>query len=127
MTFKTIVAALALAGLLPLAALAQGSSNGTAKASKADAEKVAATIRGDKAKIEVYCETDKLGAQMFEAEKNKDTKKLEALGKRMDALTKQLGPDYAKLMQAMDGMDPDSKQAQDIGEVLGGLDKLCGG
>jgi starvation-inducible outer membrane lipoprotein len=121
MKLKTIAAALALA-MLPLAAQAQSAP----KITKADAQKVVKMIGADKAKTKAYCEMAKLGDEMDAADKKKDTKKVEALSKKMDALTDQLGPDYGKLMQGMEGLKPDSKQAQEIGGVLDGLDKLCG-
>jgi hypothetical protein len=37
-----------------------------------------------------------------------------------------LGPEYVNLMQGLQGLDPDSKQAQEIGGVLDALDQQCG-
>ena len=119
MTLKSIAAVLAIT-VLPLATPAQ------AAASKAEAQKVVKIISSDQAKLKAYCEMSKLGAQADEADKKKDTKTVEALGKRMDALSDQLGPEYAKLMEGLDGMKQDSKQAQEVGAVIEGLDKLCG-
>ncbi len=39
---------------------------------KADAQKVVSIIKGDKAKIQVYCEIDDLGEQIGEADQKKD-------------------------------------------------------
>ncbi len=46
---------------------------------KADAQRVVSSIKGDKAKIQVYCEIDDLGEQIGEADQKKDYKKVEAL------------------------------------------------
>ncbi len=119
MTLKSIAAVLAIV-VLPLAAPAQ------AAPTKAQAQQVVKMISGDKAKVKIYCEMSKLGDQIDAADKKKDTKTVEALSKKMDAMTAQLGPDYAKLMEGLQGMKPDSKQAQEIGDVMDGLDKQCG-
>ena len=118
MKLTSIVAALALAAV-PAAAYA-------AKATKADAQKVVKLISADKAKTKTYCDMAKLGDEAQEAEQKKDNKKLDELAKKMDDMGKQLGPEYVSLMQGMQDIDPDSKESKDIGEVLEGLDKLCG-
>jgi hypothetical protein len=118
MKLTSIVAAVALAAV-PAAAYA-------AKATKADAQKVVKLISADKAKTKTYCDMAKLGDEAQEAEQKKDNKKLDELAKKMDDMGKQLGPEYVALMQGMQDIDPDSKESKDIGEVLEGLDKLCG-
>ena len=121
MTLKSIAAILAIAAL-PLAAQAQSAP----KASKAEAQRVVKMISSDKGKTRIYCEMSKLGQQIDDADKKKDSKTVDALSKKMDELSGQLGPEYAKLMEGLDAMKPESKQAQEIGDVLDGLDKLCG-
>ena len=119
MTLKSIAAVLAIT-VLPLATPAQ------AAASKAEAQRVVKMISSDKGKTRTYCEMSKLGQQIDDADKKKDSKTVDALSKKMDELSGQLGPEYAKLMEGLDAMKPESKQAQEIGDVLDGLDKLCG-
>ena len=121
MTLKSIVAVFAVA-ILPVAAQAQKAP----KPTKAEAQHVIKMISDDKAKVKAYCEMAKLGDELDEADKKKDNKKIDELSKKMDALTEQLGPDYTKLMDGLQAMNPDSKEAQEIGDLLDGLDKLCG-
>ncbi len=119
MTLKSIAAVIAVA-VLPFATQAQ------AAPTKAQAQQVVKSISADKGKTKIYCDMSKLGDQMDAADKKKDTKTVDALSKKMDAMTAQLGPDYAKLMDGLQAMKPDSKEAKEIGDVMDGLDKLCG-
>jgi predicted outer membrane protein len=121
MTLKSIAAVFAIL-LLPLAASAQDAP----KPTKAAAQQVVKTIGGDKAKLKIYCEMGKLDEQIGAADQKKDTKTVDELTKRMDDMAQQLGAEYLNLMQGLQGLDPDSKQAQEIGGVLDALDQQCG-
>ncbi|MGB9045411.1 MAG: hypothetical protein WCC81_23490 [Pseudolabrys sp.] len=89
------------------------------------AQKVVKTISGDKAKTQTYCDIGKLGDQIQEAEKKNDMNKIDELNSKMGGLATNLGPEYVELMSGLEDMDPNSKEAKDIGVVLEGLDKLC--
>jgi hypothetical protein len=93
---------------------------------KDDAQEVVSTIRGDKAKTQAYCRINSLGGQMVEAAQEKDSKKAEALFKRVDDLEKQLGPQYRALFNALYDADPNSKDVQDILSMFDSLDQSCG-
>jgi hypothetical protein len=112
-----MLVAAALVALLPVAAQAQ--------AVKARAQKVVAMISGDKAKTKAYCELVKVGDQLDKADEKKDEKAIDALSDKMDALEKQLGPDYAALMTDVQKMKQDSKEAQEVGDMLGALEDKC--
>lgn len=84
----SIVAVLLLAGA---PAFAQPPKT-TAKATRADAEKVVKVISTDKAKSKAYCDMAKLGEQIDAAEQKKDQKTVDALSKQMDALSEKVGP-----------------------------------
>jgi hypothetical protein len=112
-----VLAAAATIAFLPLAAQAQ--------ALKARAQKVVATIGGDKAKMKVYCELMTVGEQLDKADEKKDEKAVDALAAKMDALEKQLGPDYTALMDGLQKLKQDSKEAQEVGDVLGALEDKC--
>ena len=43
----------------------------------------------------------------------------------MDELAKKLGPEYVALMDGLQDINPNSQVGQEIGSVLGALDKLC--
>ncbi|MBX6328602.1 MAG: hypothetical protein IRY89_08505 [Pseudolabrys sp.] len=109
--------AAAVTVLMPLGVQAQK------KASPADAERVVKLISADKAKIKTYCDMVKLGDAVQEAEQKKDNKKMEEIGKRMDEMSQQLGPEYVALMESMENLS--EKEAEAIGTVLERLDKLC--
>lgn len=65
---------------------------------KADNQKVTGAIRGDKAKGRAYCELMSIPAQMEHAD---DKKALLALGRRINELEEQLGPEYQELLNAL--------------------------
>ena len=117
-----ILAAAAIIAVAPLAAQAQK----TAKPTKAQADKVVAIIKGDKAKVQVYCDMTKLGEQLDQADQKKDQKKVDELSKQLDEMSEKLGPDYLALVNGMQDMDPSSKAGQEIAAALEPLDKMCG-
>jgi hypothetical protein len=124
MKLKLFVAIAAIAAIAALTVGAQAQPK-PKKVTKADAQKVVALISADKAKTQIYCDMAKLGEQIDQADQKKDSKKVEELGTKMDEMTQKLGPEYAALMDGLQGMDPESKEGKDIGAVLDGLDALC--
>ena len=119
---KKIAAAAFLVAMLPLGAQAQKPP----KPTKAAAQQVVKLISGDQAKLKTYCEMGKLDEQIAAAEKKKDDKTVDALSKKLDAMAQQLGPEYVSLMTGLQNADPNSKDVQEIGQVLGELEKHCG-
>jgi hypothetical protein len=95
------------------------------KPTKADVQKVVSGISGDKNKIQAYCDLSKLNQQMADAEDKKDTKTLQTLGPKADALMEKLGPDYAKLMDGLDQVDENSPEGKDFSTIFDTLDKQC--
>ena len=95
------------------------------KPTKADAQKVLASISADKGKMQTFCDLGKLNDQMGALDEKKDAKKLEALGKQADALAQKLGPDYAKLMDGMEQLDEKSADGKDIMAAFENLGKQC--
>jgi hypothetical protein len=89
------------------------------------AQKLVKTISADKAKTQTYCDIGKLGDQIQEADKKNDMKNIDELNSKMEELAAKLGPDYVELIGGLDNIDPNSKEAQDIGLALDSLDKLC--
>ena len=112
---------------MPLYAHAQGAkpAQGAPKATKAAAQKVVQVISADKAKTKTYCDISALTEQLDKAEEKKDKKMIDELSKKAEDMSKQLGPEYAALMDGMQSIKPDSKEGEEIGSVLDGLDKLC--
>ena len=118
-----LVAAISLFAALPVVAQAQSNAP---KPTVADAQKVVQLITGDKAKLKAYCDMGKLQEQMEAAEQKKDTKAAQALGAKADALSQQIGPEYVKLMDGLDNVDPSSAEGKQFSTVFDGLIKQCG-
>jgi hypothetical protein len=128
MNLKLVIAA-AFVSALPALALAQGQQSGAPNApkpTKADAQKVVAIIKGDKAKTQAFCQLGAINDQMAEADQKKDEKKLEALGKQADALAEKIGPEYVSLMDGLDQVEENSAAGKEIAATLSQLDNLCG-
>jgi hypothetical protein len=97
------------------------------KPTAADIQNVAQIISGDKAKLQAYCESKKLYDQMAAAYKKNDSKTADALSKQADALVGKLGPEYLKVMDGLQQIDPNSSEGKEFMSVISGLDKLCAG
>jgi hypothetical protein len=128
MTLK-IVVTVALLAAFPIVAQAQQKPPAPAanmpKPTAADIQKLVQTISADKAKVKTYCDIGGLQDQMDQAEKKKDTKTLQALGAKVDELTKQLGPDYEKVMGGLDQVDPNSAEGKKFTALFEPLFKQC--
>ena len=124
MNLRLIVTILVIAAA-PVCAQAQKPT--PAKVTKADAQKVLKIISSDKAKTRVYCQMAKLGDQMEQANETGDAKKFDALFQKMYQLGKQLGHEYAALVDGLQDIDPQSEAGQEISSTLDALDNLCGG
>jgi hypothetical protein len=120
-----LVAVITALVTLPALVHAQGAPPSNApKPTKADAQKVVQIISNDKAKTQAYCDMSKLYEQMQTAAE-KDSKKVETLGKQADALAAKLGPEYNKLMDGLDGINPNSNEGKELDSILSKLDDLC--
>jgi peptidoglycan hydrolase CwlO-like protein len=123
MNLKLIVAILVITAV-PVCAQTQPPS--AAKVvTRADVQKVARIIRGDKAKTQIYCDIGKLGGQIEEANEKKDSKTANELSQKMKELEKKLGPEYVALMEGLQDIDPESDEGTEIEAALVVLDKLC--
>ena len=81
----------------------------------------------DKAKLQTYSESKKLYDQMGAAYKKNDSKTADALSKQADALASKLGPEYSKVMDGLEQVDPNASEGKEFMAILSGLDKLCTG
>jgi hypothetical protein len=127
MNLKLVVAVAAIAAMPVLAQAQQkgGPPPAAKPPTKADVQKVLNQIKGDKAKLDTYCQIAKIGDQAQAAAEKKDQKKVEDLNKQAEALGQKLGPDYQKLMASMEDIDPESKEGKDIISVFDSLDATC--
>jgi hypothetical protein len=87
------------------------------KASKADVQKLADSIKGDKTKLGQFCDVMKLQDEYSAAAEKKDEKKLQELDKQMEEGTKKIGPDFDKITA--------SELDDDSAAILDNLAKSC--
>jgi len=125
MKLKLVAVITALVTLPALVHAQGGPPSNAPKPTKADAQKVVQIISNDKTKTQAYCEMSKLYEQMQTADQNKDSKKIETLGKQADVLAGKLGPEYNKLMDGLNGVDPNSNEGKELDSILSKLDNLC--
>jgi hypothetical protein len=95
------------------------------KPSMADVQKLVQTISADPAKLKAYCDMGKVQEQMEPAMKKNDKKTIDALGAKIDALSQQIGPDYIKVMDGLDSVDPSSAEGKKFGALFDPLIKQC--
>ena len=122
-----LVMAVSLFAVVPIIAYAQN-NNSAEKAPKptmADAQKLAQMISSDKAKLKAYCDMGKLQEQMEQADQKKDDNALEALSAKVDSLTQQIGPEYVKVMEGLEEIDPNSAEGKRFDAVFNSLTKQC--
>jgi uncharacterized protein YlxW (UPF0749 family) len=120
---KIFVAILLIAAV---PAYAQAQTRSTPKVTKGDAQKVLKIIRSDKAKIQTYCEINKVSDQMNEVYGKNDKKTLDELSQKIDRLEKILGPEYVALMDGLQKLGPENKKR--VAEIMlqfAALDRLC--
>jgi hypothetical protein len=67
-----------------------------------------------------------MSEQIDAAAQKKDEKKLDELSQKADAMGEKIGPEYIALMDGLQAMDPNSKEAEELGGMLDALDNLCG-
>jgi hypothetical protein len=122
MKLKLVAAISALA--IPALAHAQ-QSGPQPKPTKADVQNVVQIITSDKAKTQAYCDLTKLENQVKALQQNTDTKTVETLTKQAEVLIDKLGPEYFKLMDGLEKVDPKSSEAKEFMSILSELDKRC--
>ena len=111
---------------LAIPALAHAQQSGSQpKPTKADAQNVVQIITSDKVKTQAYCDLTKLEEQVKAVQQNTDTKMVETLTKQAEALIDKLGPEYFKLMDGLEQVDPKSSEAKEFMSILSELDKRC--
>ena len=121
-----LVAALSALAIPALAHAEQSGPQPTVpKPTKADAQKVVQIITSDKVKAQAYCDLTKLEGQVKALPQNTDTKTVETLTKQAEALIDKLGPEYFKLMDGLEKVDPKSTEAKEFMSILSELDKGC--
>jgi hypothetical protein len=125
MKLKLVAAISALAAIPALAHAQQGAQPSVPKPTKAEVQNVVQIVTTDKAKTQAYCDLTKLYDQVEAAQQKSDTKTVETLGKQADALIDKLGPEYSKMIDGLEQVDPNSSEGKDFMSILSELDKRC--
>ena len=125
MKLKLVAAISVLAAIPALAHAQQGGPPKVPKPTKADAQNVVQIITSDKVKTQAYCDLNKLEGEVKAADQKNDTKTLEALSKQAKSLVDELGPEYFKLMDGLEQVDPKSGEGKEFMSILSELDKAC--
>jgi DNA uptake protein ComE-like DNA-binding protein len=102
-----------------------GPQQQAAKPTEAQVQKIVSDVGANKAKLDSYCKISKLQQQMGALDEKKDAKKLQALGQQADAEAQKLGPDFEKVMDGLEQVDPNSAEGKKLGAILASLDTKC--
>jgi hypothetical protein len=89
------------------------------------ARKVVGTIGGDRARTRIYCQMLDLCEQLDQVDREKNSKKAMDLSQQIDLLQKKLGSDFVALVQALEKIDPNSPDGQELASIIDSLDEHC--
>ena len=122
---RKLVAAISALAIPALAHAQQSNPQPTVpKPTKADAQNVVQIIVSNEVKTQAYCDLIKLEGQVKAVQQN-DTKAIETLTKQAEVLIDKLGPEYFKMMDGLEKVDPKSSEAKEFMSILSELDKGC--
>ncbi len=125
MNVKCLITGFIIAAMPVFAQAQQRGNPDVPMPTKADAERVVQIISGDKTKTKQFCEIANLDDQFEQASKRKDTKKVEELSEKVAELGQKIGPEFIRLIDGIEQLNPRIKEGQEIFAVLEALDKLC--
>jgi hypothetical protein len=122
-----LVVAVTLSITVPVIALAQKQSptKTAPKPTIAQVRKLVQVISSNKAKLKAYCDANQLDEQIVEAERRKDSHALEALNAKADGLERQISPEYTKVMDGLEEVDPNSAEGKQIAAAINTPMKQC--
>lgn len=126
MTLKLVVA-VTLSITVPVIAFAQKESptKTAPKPTIAQVRKLVKMISSHKAKLKTYCDANQLDEQIVEAERRKDSHALEDLNAKADSLERQISPEYTRVMDGLEEVDPNSAEGKQIAAAINTLMKQC--
>jgi hypothetical protein len=81
------------------------------------AQKLVASISGDPAKLKAYCDLSKIEDQMDNAVRERDEKVLSSLVAKMDKLQDDLGPEFKKVSDGLEGVEPNSAKGKKFSDA----------
>ena len=122
-----LLTAVAIFATAPIVTFAQNGdpADQAPKPTLADAQKVVQTISSDKTKLQAYCELGKLQDQVEKAEEGNDAKAVDALVGKADALEQQIGPEYLRIVEGLEEIDPKSAEGEKFAVVFNALHDKC--
>ena len=122
-----LVVAVTLSITVPVIALAQKQSptKTAPKPTIAQVRKLVQVISSNKAKLKAYCDANQLDEQIAEAERRKDSHALEALNAKADGLERQISPEYTKVIDGLEEVDPNSAEGKQIAAAINTPMKQC--
>ena len=91
----------------------------------ADVQKLVRMIDGDKTKLRAYCDMSKVLSQLDRAELKNDSSAVKTFGAKADGLAQQLGPDYARIIDRLNKIDPNSPVGKRMNALLEPISKQC--
>ena len=121
---------LAISALVAMPAFGQPQQGGpppnAPKPTLAQVQKVIQIIRGNKTKLQQYCDiATKLDPQIAEAVQKNDSNTLEILIKQADDLAQKIDLEYVAMMDGLSQINENSSEGSQIGDALDSPDKLC--
>src|SRR6516225_7428431 len=124
---KLKLAAAISALVIPALAHAQqsGPQPKVPKPTTADAQNVVRIVTSDKVKTQAYCDLTNLEDRVKAVQETTDTKTVDTFTKQAEALIDKHGPEYFKLMDGLEQVDPNSSEAKEFMSILSELDKSC--
>ena len=90
-----------------------------------DAQKVVTIISGDTAKIQAYCDIQKLALQIEESKKKDHGKTVNELYQKIKTLEETLGPEYVAWTDGLPDIAKDDQLAAEFVRAVTALDRLC--
>jgi hypothetical protein len=124
---KRLVIAVALVAATTLIAFAEADdpSDAPPKPTLEEAQRLVQAISSDGAKLKAYCELDKLQGEMDKAEEANDKDTIDALLAKADALEDTLGPEFMKISDGLEGIEPNSPERRKFADVFATLAEKC--
>jgi hypothetical protein len=122
-----LVMAITIVAAAPFVAVAQDDEqrDRAPKPTLEEAQKLVQAISSDAAKLKAYCDLAKLQGQMENAVNEHDEKALSGLLARAKVLENDLGPEFAKVTDGLETVEPDSPEGEKFTEIFGHLDENC--
>jgi hypothetical protein len=122
-----LLMAVGVMAVVPWAALAQDDEQDVSvpKPTMEEAEKLVQTISGDTNKLHAYCDLSRLPDRMEKAQEANDAKTIDELLVKADALEQSLGPDFQKVSNGLDLVEPNSAEGRKFATVFSSLQAKC--